>query len=62
MAELDNPVWDEGSVLDSREYLYIHEIPRPDTSPQHPKPISVTPPKQTDQELPDTPFQQPSQV
>ena len=62
MAELDDPMWDEEPLLDSREYLYIHEIPRPATPHPHPQPIPATPTLQPDHGLPDTPPQQPNQV
>ena len=51
MAELDDTMWDEEPVPDRREYLCIHEIPRP-----------ATPPPQPNQGLPYTPSQQPNQV
>ena len=38
-ADLDEPVWSKEPVLDSREYLCIHEAPRPAT----PQPIPATP-------------------
>ena len=47
-ADLGDPVWDEEPVPDSREYLWIHEIPRPATSTpphslyQQPHPCSPT--------------------
>ena len=47
VAKLDNPMWDEEQVLGSREYLYIHEIPRLATPPhthspyQQPHPHSL---------------------
>ena len=32
-ADLDDLVWDEDPVPDSREYLSIHKIPRPAANP-----------------------------
>ena len=59
-ADLDDWVWDEDLVPDSREYLCIHEIPRLATP--NPQPIPVTPPPQPNQGVPATLPQQPDQV
>ena len=56
------PCVDKEPVLDSREYLCIHEIPRLATSPPHPQSVSVMTPSHLDQGLADTPSQQPNQV
>ena len=56
MAELDDPVSDKKLIVDSREYLCIHEIGRLAT-PQPPQPVPVTPTPQPNQVLPDTPPQ-----
>ena len=41
-----DPVWSKEPVLDSKEYLYIHKIPRPATPPNQPspQPIAATSP------------------
>ena len=38
-AELDDPMWDEEPVPDSREYLCIHEIPWLAIPPPQPMPV-----------------------
>ena len=62
VAELDDPVWHKELVLNSRDYLCIHEIPRPATPPPQPQPGTATPTPQPDQGLPDTPPHQANQV
>ena len=56
--DLNDPVCDEKQVPDSREYLCIHETPRP----AMPQPIPVTPPSQQDQGILATLPQQSDQV
>ena len=49
-VDLDDPVWSKDLVLDSCEYLHMHEIPRLATPP--PQPIQGVPaskPPQPDQ-------------
>ena len=60
-ADLDDLVWDEEPVPDSREYLCIHEIPRQTTQPI-PQPVAVTPPPQPNQGVSFMLPQQPDQV
>ena len=52
-ADLDDMVWDEELVPDSREYLCIYEIPRL-TTPT-PQPVPLTPPQQPNQGVPAMP-------
>ena len=61
-VDLDDPGQDEEPVPDSREYLYIHVIPRPATQTSPPQPIPVTPSLQPNKGVPATPPQQPDQV
>ena len=61
-ADLDNLVWDEEPVPDSREYLCIHEILRPAMPTPPSWPIPVTPPLQPNQGVSATPHQQPDHV
>ena len=60
-ADLDNLVWDEEPVPDSREYIYIHEILCWSPTPT-PQPVPVTPPLQPNQGVPATPTQQPDEA
>ena len=53
-------MWDKELVLDSREYLCIHEIPM--LASPHPHPIPVASPPQPDQGLSDPPPQQPNHM
>ena len=53
-------MWDREPVPDNREYLFIHEIPRPAT--KHLQPVPATPSLKPDKGLPDTPPQQLKQV
>ena len=50
-ADPDNPVWSEKPVPVSKEYLCIHQIPRPATPPLQPNPVEMpaTPAQQSDQ-------------
>ena len=59
-ADLDDPVWDEESVQDSRKSICIHEIPRPATPTA--QPVPAIPPLQPDQGIPAMLPQQPDQV
>ena len=63
-AGLDDQVWSTSPLLNSQEYLCIHEVPRPATPPnqQSPHPIPATPPPQPNQGVPVTPPLQPDQL
>ena len=61
-AGLDDPIWDEEPVLDNREYLCIHDIPRLATLSQHPQPALLTPPPQPHQGVPASPTQHQDKV
>ena len=62
-ADLDDPVWSKEPVLDSHEYLCIHEIPRPaiPTSQTNQGVPAIQPPH-PNQGVPAMPPQQPGQV
>ena len=55
-------MWDKEVVPDSKEYLCIHEIPRPTTPTPLPQPIAVIPAPQPYQGVPSMPPQQTDQV
>ena len=63
-VDLDDPVLSKEPLLDSREFMCIHEILRPATPSNQPPPqaIPATPPPQVNQESPVIPSLQPDQV
>ena len=56
-ADVDDPVWDEEPVSDSRVYLCIHEIPRLATPTPPLQPVPEILPPQPTQGVPTMPPQ-----